>query len=108
MLLHTRGLTAWVATNVIASAAFLHFASWTWLEPNLRHEEVARGGDAIIWILSAFPILAVATLSNLVWMLVAARERRKSEGPWPTPATIVVAIIWACALTVNWLRSAGF
>ena len=68
MLLHTRSLMAWVAANVIASAAFLHLASWTWLEPNLRGEHAARGGDAVVWMLGAFPVLAAAALANVVWL----------------------------------------
>jgi len=108
MLLRTHALTAWVAANVVASALFLHFASWTWLEPNLRGEEVARGGDALVWMLSAFPILMVATLANILWLVMAARERRSSQTPWPIQATLLVVVIWVCAMTVNALRSAGF
>jgi hypothetical protein len=49
MLLSQRALTAWVVINLVASAMFTYFASWTWLEPNLRREEVASGGDVMVW-----------------------------------------------------------
>ena len=108
MLLHTRSITTWVAGNIAVSAAFLHFASWTWLEPNLRGENVARGGDALVWITSAFPILLAATLVNLIWLALVARERRKTNVAWPIPAFILVTVVWLSALTVDHLRSAGF
>jgi hypothetical protein len=108
MLLHARTLTAWVAANIIASAAFLHFASWTWLEPNLRGEGVARGGDAVVFMLSAFPILFASALINLLWLLLITRERGRIEAAWPISPVILIAVTWTCALTVNYLRSAGF
>jgi hypothetical protein len=101
-------LTVWVSAEVVASAVFLHLASWRWLEQNLRGREVARSGDALVWTSSAFPILVVATLANLLWRVLMARERRKSETPWPISATFLVAFIWACAMTMNGPRSAGF
>jgi hypothetical protein len=108
MLLHTRGLTAWIAANIVASAAFLHFASWTWLDPNLRGQDVARGGDALVWMVSAFPILMAAILGNVSWFVLVARERRKTEANWPTSATLLIAIIWVCAVADDHLRSLGF
>jgi len=108
MVLHTRGLTAWIAANIVASAAFLHFASWTWLDPNLRGQDVARGGDALVWMMSAFPILMVAFLGNLIWFVLVDRERRKTGADWPASATILIAVIWVCVLAVDHLRSLGF
>lgn len=108
MLLQPRSLTAWIAANLVASAVFLHFASWTWLEPNLRHEHVARDGDALIWMFSAFPVLLIAALANLLWFVLAGLERRNSGAPWPIHATSLVTLIWACAIGLNGLRFAGY
>jgi hypothetical protein len=107
MLLHTRVLTAWVAANVVASATFLHFASWAWLEPDLRGEDVARGGDALVWMMSAFPVLIGAVFANALWLVLVERERRKTKAAWPVSATVLIAVAWASTLTVDHLRSAG-
>ena len=108
MLLQARSLTAWVAANLVASAVFLHFASWTWLEPNLRSENVARGADAVVWMFSAFPVLLIAALANLLWFILAGLEQRSSGAPWPIHATLLVTLIWACAMALNGLRFAGY
>ena len=108
MLLGARGLTAWTIGNVIAASAFLHLASWSWLEPNLRNEEAARGGDALVWTLSAFPVLMLALLANVAWLSLAALERARHNRPWPLSPLAVVAVIWASALVVNGLRLVGF
>jgi hypothetical protein len=108
MLLTPPALTLWTIINVVAAAAFMHFASWTWLEPNLRGEDVARGGDAVVFMLSAFPILAIAGICNLVWISLVEVAHRKTAVSRPWPAIIVIATLWISALTVNRLRSAGF
>jgi len=94
--------------NVVAAAAFLYLASWTWLEPNLRGEDVARGGDAAVWALTAFPILLLSAFANVIWLLLAARECRRHNEAWPLSTISVVMTVWISALAVNWLRSNGF
>jgi len=108
MLLTQVGLTIWTLVNVVAAAAFLHFASWTWLEPNLRGEDVARGGDALVWMFSAFPILILAGLCNVVWIGLVELESRRSGMGRPLPCFVVIAGVWISALAVDQLRSAGF
>ena len=104
MLLSQRALTAWVVTNVAASSAFTYFASWTWLEPSLRGEEVARGGDAMVWAIAALPVLAVSVIADGVWLVLIARERAKRSAPWPISFLVITAAAWTAALLVNWLR----
>lgn len=108
MLLTQLSLTVWTIINVVAAAAFMHFASWTWLEPNLRGEDVARGGDAVVFMFGAFPILAIAGICNLVWISLTEVASRRNSVSRPWPAIIVIASLWVSALTVNRLRSAGF
>lgn len=108
MLLTKNGLTIWVLANVVTSAVFIHLASWTWLEPNLRGESVARGGDAIVWMFGAFPVLAMAVLANTIWIAFVSRERLRREGAWPTSSITIVSAIWICALMVDHLRGLGF
>ena len=104
MLLSQRALTTWVLINLAASAIFTYFASWTWLEPNLRGEEVARGGDVLIWATAAFPVLAVSLVGDGVWLLLIARERARQRVPWPVSFVVIIVAIWVAALLVNWLR----
>ncbi|HVV70759.1 MAG TPA: hypothetical protein VHI52_04550, partial [Verrucomicrobiae bacterium] len=79
MLLSSRGLTGWALANVVASAAFVWLASWAWLEPNLRGQEVARGGDALVWMLAAAPVLALSAVSNAVWLALVSKKVRQGR-----------------------------
>ena len=108
MLLTKMGLTSWMLANVVASAIFIHFASWAWLEPNLRGEDVARGGDAAVWMFGALPVIAISILANLIWFAFVSRERMKSGAVWPIPIITVVSAIWISALVVDHLRGLGF
>ena len=108
MLLTKNGLTGWMLANVVASAGFVHVASWTWLEPNLRGEDVARGGDALVWALGAFPVLALSALANAIWFAFASQERRRNGEAWPAPSITVVAAMWISVLVVDHFRRLGF
>ena len=108
ILLTKNGLAIWMVANVLTSAVFIHFASWTWLEPNLRGEDVARGGDAVVWALCALPVLVIAVVANGIWFALASRERLRSANVWPTSSITVVAAIWIAALVVDHLRGLGF
>ncbi|MDB5479732.1 MAG: hypothetical protein JWO83_785 [Caulobacteraceae bacterium] len=108
MLLTNKGLTGWMLPNVLASAGFVHLASWTWLEPNLRGENVARAGDALVWGFGAFPVLAFSAVANAIWFAFASQERRRNGVVWPVPSIIVVAAIWISVLVVDHFRGLGF
>ncbi len=107
MLLTKTGLTIWMAANVVGSAVFIHFASWTWLEPNLRGDDVARDGDAVVWMLGAFPVLVAAALANAIWFAFASRERLRRSGVWPISSITVVTAVWISSLVVDHLRGLG-
>jgi hypothetical protein len=104
MLLGHRALTIWTVINLAAAALFTYLASWTWLEPNLRGEEVARGGDALVWAVAAFPVLAVALIADIAWLVLVARERARQRAPWPYPFIVIIAATWIAALVVDRLR----
>ncbi len=108
MLLTPRGLTAWTLANIAASTAFIWLSSWNWLEPNLRREDVARGGDALIWMVGAFPVLAISAAGNIVWLALVRRERRRQGLTWPVATMIVVAAVWISAIIVDHFRGLGF
>ena len=104
MLLSQRALTVWVVINLAASAAFTYFASWTWLEPNLKGEDVARDGDVLVWAMGALPVLAVSLIGDGVWLMLIARERARQRVSWPVPFIVIIIATWIAALAVNWLR----
>jgi hypothetical protein len=108
MVLTARGLTAWTLLNVVAAAAFVWLASWTWLEPNLRGEEVARGGDALVWMTGAAPILGLSLGGNAVWLALVRQERRRGGFGWPVGTIITIAAIWISVLFVDHFRGLGF
>jgi hypothetical protein len=108
ILFRPRFTAAWVGGNIIGSFLFIHFASWTWLEPNLRGEDVGREGDALVWFLGAFPILFVVALANSAWLFLVWRGVQKKGFAWPLLSIILVALVWLCAMTVDHLRGLGF
>jgi hypothetical protein len=108
MVLSARSLTGWTLLNIVAAAAFVWLASWTWLEPNLRGEDVARGGDALIWMFSAAPVLGFSLLANAIWLVFVSRERRRNGGPWPGATVTVIAATWISVLFVDHFRGLGF
>ena len=108
MLLTKMGLTGWALANVIASAAFVYFSSLTWLEPELRGQDVARGGDAFVWMLGAFPVLAFSALANAAWFALASRERRREGGVWPIRGITLVAATWVSVLVLDHFGQLGF
>ena len=108
MILRERGLTGWTLINLAGAGAFVWFASWTWLEPNLRGEDVARGGDARIWTTAAAPILGLFLLGNTVWLVLVRRERRRSGTAWPRPTITTITAIWVTVLFVDHFRGLGF
>lgn len=94
----------WLGANLVGVGLFLWFASRTWLEPQLRGELVATGGDGVIWTLTALPVLGVFFLADLVWLLLATRRGIQTKD-WLS-ATVVssVAVIWITAAIFDQLR----
>ena len=63
----SRTFTLWllISANVAGLALFLYFSSWVWA-PRGQEGLYYAAGDSIFWALTAFPILAICTLINLV------------------------------------------
>jgi ABC-type amino acid transport system permease subunit len=84
----------WLASNAVGVVAFLHFASLTWLEPELRGEDVARGGDAFVWFVSALPILVIFLVANFVWLGVTIGRSSGTKHWRPTAVACSVLACW--------------
>jgi hypothetical protein len=90
-----------ILLNVVGALSYLALASRTWLEPELAGVEVARGGDAFVWFLSAMPILAVFVAINfsvvLFHLFSYLRKRKWRLGA----AALSVPILWAIVVYID-------
>jgi hypothetical protein len=107
MLLTRNRLIGWAIANIGLALGYLFFASWTWLDPVLRDEDVARGGDAFAWMLGAFPVLLVAGLLNAVWFFAARKEQARRNARWPIAVIAIITVAWIGAIAIDWCRGRG-
>lgn len=86
-----------LALNAIGLAGFLYGSSLLWAPPG--QEGLTGGpGDPLIWVLSVFPFLALASVINLVWAAIwLARYRRSGR-------TLLLWLATACL----WLLALGY
>jgi hypothetical protein len=95
------GLTrdkVWLAANCVGAATYLWLSARTWREPELRAENIpSSAGDAVVWSMTAFPILIGFVLADVVW-LVRRKERSRIS-------SLVVALLWMVVLSVDRLLS---
>jgi len=98
----------WLVANVIGVAAYLHFSSKTWLEPELRGEAVARGGDAVVWALSALPVLATVLVADLMWLSIVTRRGSRTKDWRAMFALFCVGAIWVGTVVIDQLGRDGW
>ena len=99
-VLSKRMALIWVLPNVLGIAAYLYFASWTWVPPV---EPAGAAGDPFIWMLGAFPVLAAGAIFNVIWIiqiLVSRRNRWRRAAIW-----LFVVIAWYSANRFDAYRS---
>ena len=70
-----------MVANLIGMAVFLHFAVQTWIEPQLANEPGARGGEFIVWGVSALPDFVLFMLAHFGFAIAADHNRRRT-GSW--------------------------
>ena len=88
----------WLLCNAIGAAAYLWLSSQIWIEPELRGQDVARSGDAMLWATTALPVLVVSILANLVWFIRRAGQGRTRQ------TLMLVALLWTLVLCASrWL-----
>ena len=83
----------WILFNVLGMAGYLYFASWLWAPPG--QEGLLGGpGDPIIFMSSAFPILAACSLLDALWIVSIVRAAKRN-GNWRIVVVwLVVVIAW--------------
>jgi hypothetical protein len=57
--------THWTLFNLIGIGVYLYFASWVWTAGD---GEMPGSDDAFVYMLSAFPVLCLFALCNLIWL----------------------------------------
>jgi len=88
--------THWIYPNIIGVILYLYFASWIWA-PSGEKAFSGGAGDPIIWGTTAFPIIAIFSLINLVWLALILSNISRG-GKWK--AILVwsfVALAWLVA-----------
>ena len=101
MVSEFRAAKLWVAANIVGAAAFLRLAAITWIEPELRHEQVARGGDAVVWASTALPVLISFLVLNLLWATRVLVKVAKT-GALRTAAPIaLMGLVWLGAILLD-------
>lgn len=94
--------SAWLAANLVGAGAFLIVASHSWVEPELAHYPGAAGGGAVVWVLSALPILVGFVLVNL-GVLASVYFFRTSSQHIAT-VTFASLAIWFAAFVLDGLH----
>lgn len=83
--------------------AFL-LAVKTWREPELRGVEIATSGEAIVWAITALPVLFVFFVIDVVWLCVTVSWGRRSRDWRPLVVVMGVAAIWFGAALLDQLN----
>jgi hypothetical protein len=85
----------WLIANAVGAAVYVWLSSWTWLEPELRGQDVARAGDAMVWAMTALPVLVGFALADLVWLIRRVRTGQSCQ-PMLLAALLWVVILGIC------------
>ena len=91
----------WIAANVVGAAAFLCLASKTWIEPKLHHEAVARGGDGVVWTLTALPVLISFVVIDLLWLALTVRRLATTQTWRPASPLAAMGVLWLGVIFVD-------
>lgn len=90
----------WVLPNILGIATYLYFSSLTWVPPN---EPAGGPGDPIVWMLTAFPVLAACAVLDLIWIIRIFVRRGKRWGP--AAIWLLVVVAWFSANRYDAYRS---
>jgi hypothetical protein len=95
-----RQMKYWLLINAAGLVTYLYFASWIWARPS--QENLLGGpGDPIIYMLSAFPILAACASLDLIWGVLILLRMRHNKNLKPIMVWLTVGVVWVCALTYD-------
>lgn len=80
---------------MLGAMAYLWLSSRTWIEPELRDENVASAGAAVVWFGTALPVLIGFLLADFVWFI-----RRVWQGQNLQPMLLAV-VLWVAVLGLD-------
>jgi hypothetical protein len=104
MLLALRREKWWLVANAFGVFAFLHMATKTWREPELRGVEIATSGVALVWAFTALPVLVSFFAINTVWLVLGDHQRNKT-GDWrQLTVAIGVVAVWVGVAVLDQLN----
>ena len=96
--------TKFLIINTFGVLVFLLLASRTWIEPELSGIPGASGGSAIVWGLTALPILVTFIFVNFGVATWACICRYRGDG-WPLSKWVwLIAPIWMITVYVDGIR----
>jgi hypothetical protein len=101
MMSEFRSARFWIAANVVGAAAYLWIASKTWIEPELRHEAVARGGDGVVWTLTALPVLIAFLVVDLLWLALVVRQMAMTRTLRSAAPMAAMGLLWLDAIFID-------
>jgi hypothetical protein len=91
----------WVLPNILGIIAYLYLSSSAWVP---LQEPTGGPGDAIVWMLTAFPVIAACSLFNVIWIIVIVVKRKKH---WkPVVVWLLCVSAWYTAHRYDEYRSA--
>jgi hypothetical protein len=80
--------------NVLCIGVYLFFSARFWA-PSAERGLLGGPGDPIIWGLTAFPVLVLAFLFNLIWLVFSVSKRGGASRRH-------FIVLWFCVLAI-WL-----
>ncbi|WP_155394831.1 hypothetical protein [Xanthomonas albilineans] len=85
-----------VSINLIGIIFYLYFASKIWA-PTGGVDLGGGPGDPFIWVMTAFPFLAIFSLMNAIWLVMIIIKRKKIAFLKSIFFWVVVVIVWVLA-----------
>lgn len=78
---------------------YLYFASKLWPLPEDAGTDLA--GNPIVWGLTVFPVFAVCSLINIVWLTLIVLGGRKRKGWRSIRDWLLVMVAWVLVYSVD-------
>ena len=90
-----------VALNAVGVGVYLAISSRTWLEPELRGESVATGGDAVVWFFTALPVAVAFLVFDSILLVTASVSYFKNEKRRFNAVALLVPTLWVLGYFVD-------
>ena|ERR1700722_7100315 len=90
-----------VALNAVGVGAYLYVSSRTWLEPELRGQSVATGGDAVVWVFTALPVAVAFLVFDSILLITASVARFKERRLRFDTVALLIPALWVLGYLVD-------